>query len=336
MILSKRYNGVYYVFYLQSSGKRTCVSTKTKIKSEALKFLSQFEREIELRKIQRLPQTTLNEYCLRFLDYSKTIHTTKTYKAYSLTHSHIIKFFLDISLTQITPSMMSEYFEHRIKTSSIYQARKDLIFLNSLFHKSVAEGYLLSNPCKGIKRFRLPEKQPVFFSEWEFDSLLSKVKDGDLRDLFLFAIQTGMRQMELVTLEWSQIDFKEKCLILSNQSHITKSKRIRTIPLSIKAMQILTERERKKEGCLVFTYNHKSINPNYVSQKFKAYVREASINSNLSFHSLRHSFASWLVQKGVSIFQVSKLLGHSKVSTTEIYTHLRSEDLRSAINLLNN
>ncbi len=65
-------------------------------------------------------------------------------------------------------------------------------------------------------------------------------------------------------------------------------------------------------------------------------MRKTSLNSKLNLHSLRHTFASWLVQRGVSIYEVSKLLGHSDIIVTEIYSHLRAEDLRESVNLLNN
>lgn len=336
MYLSKRYNGFYYIFYPQLNGKKTCISTKTKIKTEAFQFLSQFEKELEARKIQKLASITLSDYINLFLSYSRTIHTPKTQKGYSLTLSYIQNYLGEITLTEITQSKMSDYFEQRTKDSSIYQARKDLICFNSLFNKAIAEGYIFQNPCKDIKRFRLPQKQPLFFSELEFDLLLSKVKETDLKDLFLFAIQTGLRQMELLTLEWSQINFEDRFLILDNREHLTKSKNIRTVPLSMKALQILTERERTKKGNLVFTLAGYQINQDFISRKFKSYVLESKINPKLKFHSLRHTFASWLVQKGVSIYHVSKLLGHANVETTEIYSHLRAEDLRASINLLNN
>lgn len=336
MNLSKHSNGFYYIYFIQDNGKRNSISTRTKIKAEALKFLSDFKKEFEKRKLQKLISVSLNEYCERFLSYSQTIHTSKTQKAYRSTLDYFKAFLGNITLNEITHSKMNDYFEQRIKNGSIYQARKDLICINSLFNKAIAEGHILQNPCKDIKRFRLPQKQPLFFTELEFDLLISKVKKKDLKDLFVFAIQSGLRLGELVSLQWNQIDFQSRLLTLTNQNHLTKSKKIRTLPLSIKALQILTERERNKNGDIVFTYNRKPINPNYLSGIFKSYVREAKVNPNLSFHSLRHSFASWLVQRGISIFQISKLLGHCNVSVTEIYSHLRAEDLRSAIDKLNN
>lgn len=65
-------------------------------------------------------------------------------------------------------------------------------------------------------------------------------------------------------------------------------------------------------------------------------MRKTSLNFKLNLHSLRHTFASWLVQRGVSIYEVSKLLGHSDIKITEIYSHLRAEDLRTSVNQLSN
>ena len=141
--------------------------------------------------------------------------------------------------------------------------------------------------------------------------------------------------MELLTLQWDQINFRDKLLTLDNRNHLTKSKKIRTIPLNIASMQIIVERESKKTSKNVFTYLDNAITQDQISKVFKKYVLKAKINPQLNFHSLRHTFASWLVQKGVSIYHVSKLLGHSDIKTTEIYSHLRAEDLRSAVEMLN-
>ena len=70
----------------------------------------------------------------------------------------------------------------------------------------------------------------------------------------------------------------------------------------------------------------------FVSKTFKRHVRLSGLNPALHFHSLRHSFASWLVQDGVSIYAVKELLGHSDVKTTQVYSHLQPEQLHSTVN----
>ena len=123
-------------------------------------------------------------------------------------------------------------------------------------------------------------------------------------------------------------------LILDNQNHITKGKKVRTSPLNSKVLKVLDDRLKTKIGESVFTYNNDAMSQDFLSHKFASYVEKAKINSKLNFHSLRHTFASWLVQRGVSIYEVSKLLGHSDIKTTQIYAHIRNEDLRNAVELL--
>ena len=77
------------------------------------------------------------------------------------------------------------------------------------------------------------------------------------------------------------------------------------------------------------------ISQDRITKTFKKYVIKSKLNPKLKFHSLRHTFASWLVQRGVSIYEVSKLLGHSDIKVTEIYAHLKPENLRNAVELLN-
>lgn len=82
---------------------------------------------------------------------------------------------------------------------------------------------------------------------------MDSIEEKDIKDLVIFAVQTGLRQMELITLEWRQINYKDRILILDNRNNLTKSKKIRTVSLSIKATQILISRELSKQSELVFT-----------------------------------------------------------------------------------
>lgn len=335
MILSKHKNGYYYVYYFNEQNVRKSITTKCKIKSEALKFLSSFEKELELRRQQKLADVPFTNYCEQFLRFSLVNHTSKTTIGYKAAIAFVKKYLGETPIKSITASKMNQYFENRLETSSVYQARKDLICMKSLFNRAMSEGIILKNPCNEIKPFRLPEKQPLFLTEIELEILEKNIDNKDIRDIVVFASQTGFRQMELITLQWNQIDFKQGLAILNNQSHLTKSKKVRSIPLSLKAQQVLTQRQINNTSNLVFTYNNKTFNPDYLSRRFKKYIIDSNFNSKLKFHDLRHSFASNLVRKGVPLFTVSKLLGHSKVSVSEIYSHIQADDLRSAINKLN-
>jgi len=78
----------------------------------------------------------------------------------------------------------------------------------------------------------------------------------------------------------------------------------------------------------------KKFTGDYFSRRFKRVCRKAELDKSIHFHSLRHSFASNLVQKGVSLYTVKELLGHASISTTEIYSHLNMDSLREAVEKL--
>ena len=80
--------------------------------------------------------------------------------------------------------------------------------------------------------------------------------------------------------------------------------------------------------------NGKAFTGDYVSKKFKRACKAAGMDKAIHFHSLRHSFASNLAQKGVSLYVIKELLGHSSISTTEIYSHLNMDSLKEAIRIL--
>ncbi len=81
----------------------------------------------------------------------------------------------------------------------------------------------------------------------------------------------------------------------------------------------------------MFTLNDKPLFRGWVQHLFKRYVRDLKLPERLHFHSLRHTFASWLVQDGATLYEVQKLLGHSSAKVTEVYSHLQPEELHSTV-----
>jgi len=99
--------------------------------------------------------------------------------------------------------------------------------------------------------------------------------------------------------------------------------------------ELLSRRAILRDHCkYVFHRSGKRLTQSYVGHRFKRYVRRAGLSEKVRFHSLRHSFASWLVQKGASLYQVQQLLGHSDYRTTAIYAHMDVESLTSAVDKL--
>lgn len=334
MFLSKRPNGVYYLYYTKQNGKRTSVSTKTKLKSEANKFLISFSGNLKKVKEKSVLPISLKSFTDEFEKHSEVVHTYWTNYSYKQTFRFLNKYFPEDILNELTTKDINRYIEHRIKSASIYQARKDLINICAAFNWGIVQGYIDENPCKKIKKIKVPQKLPLYYSKDEFAKLMDKIAEEDIKDIVICAVNTGLRQMELINLRWDQIDFVERIIILNNQHHITKGKTVRTIPLNNNVYDILNRRMKKSKMKNVFTYQGNIMTQDFLSHKLASYVEKAKINPKLNFHSLRHTFASWLVQKGVSIFEISKLLGHSEIKTTQIYAHLRNENLMNAVELL--
>lgn len=149
---------------------------------------------------------------------------------------------------------------------------------------------------------------------------------------------TGLRAGEIFNLRISNFDKGNRIL----RFYDSKTTQNRVIPLNAKAMLILKKYEKissNEHG--YFFVNTSGEKWNQVSKKFYIAVDKCELNKNITdarekivFHSLRHTFASWLVQRGVPLQVVSSLLGHKSIKTTERYAHLAPEQGRAAVALL--
>lgn len=179
-----------------------------------------------------------------------------------------------------------------------------------------------------------------FLSKREAQKLLLYLRDtSDIwADISYFAMMTGLRAGEIFNLRISNFDRGNKIL----RFYDSKTTQNRVIPLNAKAMLILKKYEKissNEHG--YFFVNTSGEKWNQVSKKFYIAVDKCELNKNITdtrekivFHSLRHTFASWLVQRGVPLQVVSSLLGHKSIKTTERYAHLAPEQGRAAVALL--
>jgi site-specific recombinase XerD len=96
-------------------------------------------------------------------------------------------------------------------------------------------------------------------------------------------------------------------------------------------LKVLEAQKRNAKCELVFHRNNQVFKRGLISHRFKAYVRLAKLDERLHFHSLRHTFATWLVRAKVPIYDVQKLLGHSSIVVTQVYSHLEPGELYEAV-----
>lgn len=343
MFLIKR-GSTYYIEYLdnfRSKSKR--ISTGKKKKAEAARIMEQFARRIPTANDQIVEATpkkkwTIKEFEARYDEYVTAM--------FSKAYLEIVRQSLKMMERNVKATHMNEIsFEAAerfiVKTfsRSPYSASQYLRTLKAAFTRAMDWGYIAQNPFSKVKIPQLPRLLPVFISQAELQPILDKTDTQDLRDIFAMAFYTGMRRGELVNLRWESIDLSASTVkVESTRTFKTKWKKERIIPLN-KTMNSLLKRRLdvcgfKASGLVFLTRKGLPYNGEFVGKKFKQAVQAAGVNPKVHLHSLRHSFASNLVQRDVPILIVKELLGHEKLSTTQIYAHVKHENLAEAVRRL--
>ncbi len=241
---------------------------------------------------------------------------------------------VNVNREQIT-GYMTQLKEKGLAAATI--ARK-LAAIKAFYRFMTAEGYMDANPAEVVEAGTKGIKLPRVLSEDEVVRLLNQpditTAEG-FRDRTMLEVlyATGMRVSELINLTLERVDLNMKYIIAFG-----KGSKERIVPLGSVAAEFLQQYLEKVRPKLT----HAGRNTNIVflafggheltRQRFwqiiRAYGRKASINKALTPHILRHSFATHLLDNGADLRSVQELLGHSDISTTQIYTHLTNKRLR--------
>jgi integrase len=328
MFLSKR-NGYYYIWYTDDHGRRQKVSTRCTTRGDALKALARFN-ELTRKKPHVV---TFTQFVADFLDYAKTTYSRATVELYKRTFRFLLGRLSDLPLRQISPRDIDQFKAWRASTVGPVTVNIELRSLKSAFNTALRWELIPRNPCTGVSKLAVPQQAPVYLSPEEFQTLFAALNEEWMKAIVLFAVLTGLRQGEILNLRWTDVDMKRRVvLIQSNPNFKTKLGRRRVVPLSEAAMRVLEGRPGEHSEGLIFTLNSAPILPSWAQHLFKRAVRRGGLDDRLHFHSLRHTFASWLVQGGATLYEVQRLLGHSSPKVTEIYSHLQPEQLHGTVN----
>lgn len=343
MKLTKRTNGIYYLTFMDN-GKQQRISTKTtdiKLAKEILRQyqLGYFKPKSDNKKIKG---NTVHYLVFEYLKHGEKHFTPETMvslKSHLKTLTNKVSKSLDIQ--DLTFQQLNEIVINQVSGYQTLLARN---YYNMFFNWLIQNGYYTNeNPIAKIKKPKIVQKLPVYISETELQLILNQTQKLDnpdirtlVRDITLFAFYSGCRLGEITSLKWSQINFSTQSILLDNQTSKTKSGKVRVIPISHKILPMLLNRYETKTTDMVFEHNYSMKNINdLISKSFKKAIKKLpEINQSIHFHSLRHSFASNLVNKNVNLITVSQLLGHSKIATTMVYSHINNNVLRNAIDEL--
>lgn len=330
-------SGIYYLYYRQPNGKKTRTSTHTKLKVEAMKFLSQFDANLKDAP-QKKKLISLNEFKEQYLTSIAMTHTSSSYRMSKQSFKELIEFLNNqsINLNEITQQKMETFLFTKFQTAK-HSAHLKYRHLKAAFNRALEWNLISLNPFTKIRMPKIPETQPAFIDKQQFELILAEEPNELLRDIYSIAFYSGMRRSEICNLTWQCIDLENNLIKVTNTNlFTTKSKRERQVPMS-KAVRTIFEKMKLEAGnnCSDYIFSLKGNTPiegYQVCTGFREAVRKAKLSKKLHFHSLRHSFASNLAQKDVSLYAIKELLGHSSISTTQIYAHLSKQTLINAIN----
>jgi site-specific recombinase XerD len=325
--LFKRSNGIYYISYTES-GIRKQESTGERNKTDALRKLDFFEQPQSAK-----PTTpSLQNFIKDFLEDAESSFSVGSQTIFKTVFRHFAKFIGSRSLDSIAVKDVDLYRMARAKLVSPVTVNIELRMLRVAFYRAERWKLLNDNPFKRVRLMRIPEQQPTYLTKEDFQKLMTFVSEEWLKDMLVVAVATGMRRGELLNLTWESIDLERRMIHVRNINGFqTKSGKNRSIPMNEMVFGVIWKKVSLPHGKYVFEFRGTRIQESLATHRFKIYVRMAGLDPKIHFHSLRHTFASWLVQDGATLYEVQKLLGHSSLTVTQIYSHLEPEQLQKTV-----
>lgn len=329
------------------------VPEKTRIDKAANK---ETMRLAEAIKAQRVVEMQSRQFGVEYSDSSKVLFydfieslidrkegTTKT--SWLNCMSHLLRYESDreISFKDITPKWVQgfrDYLDtqakqwdidgrkHEVEPKPISEGTKALMFqkICSALNIAVKQGIINRNPSLNVERFKEPESEREFLTIDELRKLTqTPAPDEKVGRAFLFSCLTGLRWSDIVKLTWGDVQkMGESTRIVFKQQ---KTGGLEYLDLNPQAVELLGRRSDDRD--LVFpglmAIQQARIN-------VTAWVKSAGINKHITFHCARHTFAVMMLDLGVDLYTVSKLLGHKSIETTQIYAKILDKNKQAAVN----
>ena len=212
-----------------------------------------------------------------------------------------------------------------------------LAVIRQVFNYAIRHGLVQENPATTVKKPKFENRRTRFLKQEEAQALLQALqkKSQSLYDQALLSLHTGMRAGEVFSLHWSDVHFDTGHILIRGET--AKSGKDRSAYMTAQVREMLERRAKKPAGDLVFVDRWHKGQVRQVSPLFSRVVNDQGLNKGVvhrrdkvTFHTLRHTFASWLAMAGESLYTIKELLGHSTLALTERYSHLSPDSIRGA------
>jgi len=313
-------------------GKRVCKSTGTSDPQKAREIEAQARRKA-LLECSSVSTHSLQGAVERGMS-TRWARTKDREKVRRRLHKALEFFGADTPLESIKAKDVASYRDWLVASGKAPgTVNRYLANLKTLF-KMAQEEWEVVDMVPRIKLLKEAEHRLRFFSEQELETVLEHLREAgkdDLADLYEVLVDTGMRLGEALGLTSANVDLEQGVITLYGDQ--VKSGKVRAIPMTDRVREILQVRLADGTGDGRHPFRMSKF---HVSHTMQDTLKKVGLyGDGLCVHSLRHTFASRLVQKGVPLYTVKDLLGHQSIQMTERYSHLRRDDLGNAIQLLN-
>ena len=330
----------YYIDFRDQQGRRVrelAGTTRKQARDLLTRRLGEVRADtyVNPRDVDRERGPTFEEFAKRFLEEHPGRRRSDHYPTMV---KRIVPYFEGRPIREITRSdldrfrirLMTEKVERLGRPLSATSVVKLLRTLHRIFKMAVRWGVIDVNPATDLEKPSIPRPKTRFLTYEEFEALEAAAPD-ELRPMLRMAVATGMRLKEVVGLRWSDVDRNAGVLHVSEDSKTGR----RIIPLSETVQGVLDGLVRHLRSPMVFVDDE---GKDYTSERRRNRITVATSKAmrtagieNASFHTLRHTAAAWMVQDGVSLYEVQHVLGHSTPVMTQRYAHLQPDHLRRAV-----
>ena len=209
--------------------------------------------------------------------------------------------------------------------------------IRSFYQYELKNGKVLVDPTEKVKSPKIEKKAPCILTSQEVELLLEQPQDIDLKGIrdkamLEFAYATGMRVTEIISLNVEDVDLEKEAVSCKTRN------KVRTIPLGKMALNAVKEYIENARNILVKSDKEKSLFVNLNGRRLtrqgfwkiiKYYQEQANINKDITPHTLRHSFATHLLQNGADLKSIQTMLGHSDISSTQVYMQFQNDGLNN-------
>jgi site-specific recombinase XerD len=315
-------------------------STGTSDRKLAEKIFAKVKTQVVEAKFFELDEAkkhTFDEMMERFMIEHAPTKEPSMQKSYRVSLAHLTDFFLGLTLDKIDTDAVLRYVAHRRSQNNSKPGtrNREIAMLSKAFNLARLWKWVKENPCQLVKREKEDNEIGRCLTDDEEQRLLQACwhyLGGQLAEMVTIALNTGMREGEILKLRWDQIDMKGKVINTINE----KSNKPKTVAMNESVFDLLQDKSKimSISGYVFTTSNDSSFHARNMLRAWYKAVKEAKIEGGLRFHDLRHTVGSRIIRAGRDIHAVAAVLDHSQLSTTRRYAKHDTESMRKVVNLL--